>query len=80
MIDASQKDATQERSYEQEEDDVHVTLTVVHDTQNTEGPMQSYPVSSDFTDKLLNFKNISPADDVIASLMDTTVLHEETSS
>ncbi|GJW06160.1 hypothetical protein Tco_1568583 [Tanacetum coccineum] len=42
--------------------------------------MQSSFVSSDFTDKLLNFKNISPANDVIASLMDTTVRHEETSS
>ncbi|GKA21714.1 hypothetical protein Tco_0701703 [Tanacetum coccineum] len=37
-------------------------------------------VSSDFTDKLLNFKNTSPTDNVIASLMDTTIRHEEPSS
>ncbi|GKF97761.1 hypothetical protein Tco_0293582, partial [Tanacetum coccineum] len=45
--------------------------------QKTEGPMQSSSVSSDFTDNLLNFENTSPADNVIASLMDTTVHHEE---
>nr|GEU76348.1 hypothetical protein [Tanacetum cinerariifolium] len=37
-------------------------------------------VSADFTDKLLNFKNTSPADNVIASLMDTIVRHKEPSS
>ncbi|GKA82984.1 hypothetical protein Tco_0789732 [Tanacetum coccineum] len=41
--------------------------------------MQSSSVSSDFTEKLLNFKNISPADNAIASLMDTTVRYEEPS-
>ncbi|GKA66256.1 hypothetical protein Tco_0766064 [Tanacetum coccineum] len=39
--------------------------------------MQSSSVSSDFTEKLLNFENVSPADNEIASLMDTTVRHEE---
>ncbi|GJX94507.1 retrovirus-related pol polyprotein from transposon TNT 1-94 [Tanacetum coccineum] len=52
----------------------------VHDTQKTEGPMQSSFVSSDFTYKLLNFENASPADNEIASLMDITVCHEEPSS
>ncbi|GJU57760.1 hypothetical protein Tco_1235526 [Tanacetum coccineum] len=42
--------------------------------------MQSSSVLSDFTEKLLNFKNVSPADNEIASLMDTTVSHEELSS
>ncbi|GKA78801.1 hypothetical protein Tco_0785338 [Tanacetum coccineum] len=42
--------------------------------------MKSSSISSDFTNKLLNFKNTSPADNVIASLMDTTVRHKETSS
>ncbi|GJT88879.1 hypothetical protein Tco_1070596 [Tanacetum coccineum] len=42
--------------------------------------MQSSSVSSDFTDNLLNFENTSPADNVIASLMDTTVHHEESRS
>ncbi|GJR72269.1 hypothetical protein Tco_0084634 [Tanacetum coccineum] len=41
--------------------------------------MQSSSVSSDFTEKLLNFENVSPADNEIASLMDTTVRHEEPS-
>nr|GEY48637.1 hypothetical protein [Tanacetum cinerariifolium] len=43
-------------------------------------PMQSSSVSSDFADKLLNFKDTSPSDNVIASLMDTTVHYEELSS
>ncbi|GJS26876.1 retrovirus-related pol polyprotein from transposon TNT 1-94 [Tanacetum coccineum] len=62
-----------------EEEDAHVTLTTVHDTQTTEGPMQSSSISSDFTEKLLNFENVSPADNEIASLMDTTVHYEEPS-
>ncbi|GJT91014.1 hypothetical protein Tco_1079859 [Tanacetum coccineum] len=44
-----------------------------------EGPMQSSFVSSDFTEKLLNFDSVSPADNEIASLMDTTVRTEELS-
>ncbi|GKE58126.1 hypothetical protein Tco_1497311 [Tanacetum coccineum] len=50
------------------------------DQHNTKGPMQSSSVSSDFTDKLLNFENTSPTDNVITSLMDTTIRHEEPSS
>ncbi|GKB00693.1 hypothetical protein Tco_0828686 [Tanacetum coccineum] len=46
----------------------------------TEGLMQSSFVSSNFTSKLLNFENPSPNDNEIASLMDTTVRHEEPSS
>ncbi|GKC53545.1 hypothetical protein Tco_1076290 [Tanacetum coccineum] len=42
--------------------------------------MQSSSVSSDFTSKLLNFKNASSADNETASLVDTTVRHEEPSS
>nr|GEW90681.1 hypothetical protein [Tanacetum cinerariifolium] len=38
-------------------------------------PVQSSLVSSDFTSKLLNLKNASPADNEIASLMDTTTRH-----
>ncbi|GJS64361.1 integrase, catalytic region, zinc finger, CCHC-type containing protein [Tanacetum coccineum] len=45
----------------------------------TKGPMQSSSVSFDFTEKLLNFENISPADNEISSLMDTTVRTEEPS-
>nr|GEV27766.1 reverse transcriptase domain-containing protein [Tanacetum cinerariifolium] len=48
--------------------------------RNTEGLMQSSSVSLDFTEKLLNFENVSLADNEIASLMDTTVRTEEPSS
>ncbi|GJS49600.1 hypothetical protein Tco_0599721 [Tanacetum coccineum] len=41
--------------------------------------MQSSSVSSDFTKKLLNFKNISPTNNEIASMMDTTIRREEPS-
>ncbi|GJX38372.1 hypothetical protein Tco_0251675 [Tanacetum coccineum] len=62
------------------EEDAHVTLTAVHDTQKTEGLMQSsYCPHQNFTKKLLNFENVSLADNKIASLMDTTVCQEEPS-
>ncbi|GJZ64836.1 hypothetical protein Tco_0621532 [Tanacetum coccineum] len=77
---ADQHNVSQDSGFEQVEEDAHVTLTAVHDTQKTEGPMQSSSVTSDFIDKLLNFENTSPADNEIASLMDTTVRHEEPSS
>ncbi|GJV31801.1 hypothetical protein Tco_1392201, partial [Tanacetum coccineum] len=77
---ADQHNVSQESGLKQEEEDAHVTLTAVHDTQKTEGLMQSSFVLSDFTEKLLNFENVSPADNEIASLMDTTVCHEEPSS
>ncbi|GKD93616.1 hypothetical protein Tco_1373453, partial [Tanacetum coccineum] len=67
---ADQHNVSQESGFEQEED-AHVTLTTVHDAQKTEGPMQSSFVSSDFTEKPLNFENVSSADNEIASLMDT---------
>ncbi|GJS32022.1 hypothetical protein Tco_0530404 [Tanacetum coccineum] len=41
--------------------------------------MQSSSVSSDFIEKLLNFENISPTKNEIASLMDAIVHHEESS-
>ncbi|GKC93072.1 hypothetical protein Tco_1158514, partial [Tanacetum coccineum] len=76
---ADQHNVSQESGFEQEEEDAHVILTAVYDIQKTESPMQSSSVSSDFTKKLLNFENISLADNKIASLMDTTVRHEEPS-
>ncbi|GJU40318.1 hypothetical protein Tco_1193275 [Tanacetum coccineum] len=76
---AFQHNVSQESGFEQEEEDAHVALIAVHDTQKTEGLMQSSYVSSDFTDKLLNFENVSPADIEIASLMDTTIRHEKPS-
>ncbi|GJV13715.1 hypothetical protein Tco_1355256 [Tanacetum coccineum] len=68
---ADQHNVSQESGFEQEQEDAHVKLTTVHDTHKTEGPMQSSSVSSDFTKKLLNFENVSPADNKISSLMDT---------
>ncbi|GKG04046.1 hypothetical protein Tco_0314433 [Tanacetum coccineum] len=60
----------------QEEEDAHVTLTHVLETQKTGGPIQSSSVSSDFTSKLLNLDNPFPTNTTIVSLMDTTVHHE----
>nr|GEV81519.1 integrase, catalytic region, zinc finger, CCHC-type, peptidase aspartic, catalytic [Tanacetum cinerariifolium] len=65
---------------EQVEEDAHVTLTPVLDTQKTYEPVQSFSVSYDFTSKLLNLENPSLADNEIASLMDTTICHEEPGS
>ncbi|GKD35394.1 hypothetical protein Tco_1250903, partial [Tanacetum coccineum] len=77
---ADEHNVSQESGFVKEEEDAHVTLTTVHDLQKTEGPMQRSSVSSDFTSKLLNLENISPADNDIAFLMDTTVHHAEPSS
>nr|GEZ25170.1 hypothetical protein [Tanacetum cinerariifolium] len=67
--------ASQQLRFEQEEEDAHVTLTPVLDTQKTGGPTQSSSVSFNFTSKLLNLDNPSPAGNEIASLMDTTAHH-----
>ncbi|GKF36535.1 hypothetical protein Tco_0113293, partial [Tanacetum coccineum] len=47
----------------------------VHDTQKADEPVQSSFVFSNFTNKLLNLKNPSPADNEIASLMETSARH-----
>nr|GEU48191.1 hypothetical protein [Tanacetum cinerariifolium] len=70
-----QQNVSQESGFEQVEEDAHVTLTLVLETPKTDEPVQSTSVSSDFTSKLLNLKNPSPADNEIASLMDTTARH-----
>ncbi|GJW09979.1 hypothetical protein Tco_1575806 [Tanacetum coccineum] len=74
---ADQQNVSQESGFEQVEEDAHVTLTPVLDTQKNDEPVQSYSVSPDFTSKLLNLENPSLADNEIASLMDTIVHHEE---
>ncbi|GJW75430.1 hypothetical protein Tco_0134800, partial [Tanacetum coccineum] len=51
------------------------TFTPVLDTQKADEPVQSSSVSSDFTSKLLNLENPSPADNEIASLTETSALH-----
>ncbi|GJW35175.1 hypothetical protein Tco_0058095 [Tanacetum coccineum] len=74
---SGQQNVSQESGFKQVEEDAHVTLTSVLDTQKTDKPVQSSSVSSDFTSKLLNLENPSLADNEIDSLMDTTVRHEE---
>ncbi|GKB10806.1 hypothetical protein Tco_0844729 [Tanacetum coccineum] len=69
------KNISQESGFEQVEEDSHVTLTPVNDTHKTGDPTQRSFVSSDFTSKLLNLDSPSPADNEIASLMDTTAQH-----
>nr|GFB05489.1 hypothetical protein [Tanacetum cinerariifolium] len=62
----------------QEQEDAHVTLTHVLNTQKTRGPIQSSSVSYDFTSKLLNLDNPSPANNEIASFMNTLAYHPTT--
>ncbi|GJT97241.1 hypothetical protein Tco_1092759 [Tanacetum coccineum] len=75
---SEQQNVSQESGFEQVEEDAHVTLTPVLDTQKVDEPVQSSFVSSDFTSKLLNLENPSPADNDIASLLDTTAHHATT--
>ncbi|GKA50104.1 hypothetical protein Tco_0743177 [Tanacetum coccineum] len=72
---SKQQNVSQESGFEHIEEDAHVTLTHVLNTHMTGGPTQSSSVSSDFTSKLLNLDNPSPADNEIASLMDTIAQH-----
>ncbi|GJY79279.1 hypothetical protein Tco_0485080 [Tanacetum coccineum] len=80
MGDAGHDNVTQEKTYDQDENDAHVTLTTVHDTQKTEVPLQSSSVSSDFATQFLNLDNVSLADTEINSMMNIDVCHEESSS
>ncbi|GKC09302.1 hypothetical protein Tco_1000912 [Tanacetum coccineum] len=66
--------------YEQVKEDEHVTLTTIHDTQKTEGPLQSFSVSSDFTNQFLNLDNIPPTDTEVVSMMNVKVRHEKPST
>ncbi|GJU72115.1 retrovirus-related pol polyprotein from transposon TNT 1-94 [Tanacetum coccineum] len=65
------QNTSHESGFVQEEDDGHITLTIVHD--KTEGTMQSSSVSSDFISKLLNLDNTGPDVNEIASLMNTSI-------
>ncbi|GJS90785.1 retrovirus-related pol polyprotein from transposon TNT 1-94 [Tanacetum coccineum] len=65
-----QQNVSQQSGFEQVEEDAHVTITPVHDTQKADEPVQSSSVSSDFTNKLLNLEN-----NEIASLMETSARH-----
>nr|GEY11025.1 hypothetical protein [Tanacetum cinerariifolium] len=77
LKDDKDEDVSQEKSYEQVEDDAHVTLTA---TQKTESSMQSSSVSSDFASKFLILENVSPTNNEVASMMNVKVRHEESST
>nr|GEX54765.1 hypothetical protein [Tanacetum cinerariifolium] len=77
MSDATRESVSQEKSYEQVEDDAHVTLTA---TQKTESSMQSSSVSSDFASKFLILENVPPTDNEVTSMMNVKVRHEESST
>ncbi|GJV89333.1 hypothetical protein Tco_1533271 [Tanacetum coccineum] len=70
-----QQNVSQESGFKQIEEDAHVTLTPVIDAHKADEPVQSSFVSSDFTSKLLNLENPSPADNEIASFMETLAHH-----
>ncbi|GJR32027.1 hypothetical protein Tco_1108259, partial [Tanacetum coccineum] len=72
---SEQQNVSQESGFEQVEEDAHVTLTPVLDTQKADELVQSSSVSSDFTSKLLNLENPSPANNDITSLMETSTRH-----
>ncbi|GKB12517.1 retrovirus-related pol polyprotein from transposon TNT 1-94 [Tanacetum coccineum] len=72
---SKQQNISQESGFEQVEEDAHVTLTLVLDTHKADEHVQSSSVSSYFTSKLLNLENPSPADNEIASLMETSTRH-----
>nr|GEW31043.1 hypothetical protein [Tanacetum cinerariifolium] len=80
MTDAGGDDVSQEKPYEQVKDDAHVTLTAAHVTRKTEGPMQSFSVSSDFFSQFLNLDNVPPVDNEVVSMMNVKVRHEEPST
>ncbi|GJW86490.1 hypothetical protein Tco_0161830 [Tanacetum coccineum] len=63
---SEQQNVSQESGFKQVEEDTHVILTPVIEAQKADEPIQSSSVSSDFTSKLLNLKNPSPADNEIA--------------
>ncbi|GJZ64271.1 hypothetical protein Tco_0620692 [Tanacetum coccineum] len=72
---SEQQNVSQESGFEQVEEDAHVRLTPVLDTQKADKHVQSSSVSFDFTSKLLNLENPSPADNEIDALMETSAHH-----
>ncbi|GJR12427.1 hypothetical protein Tco_0795079 [Tanacetum coccineum] len=63
-----------EETMDDQEDDA-VIKELYGDVNKADEPVQSSSVSSDFTCKLLNLENPSPADNEIASLMETSARH-----
>ncbi|GJX15995.1 hypothetical protein Tco_0216827 [Tanacetum coccineum] len=78
MKDAGRDDSTQQTTYEQVKDDEHVILTIFHDTQKTEIPLQSSSVLSNFANQFLNLDNVLPTDNEVISMMNVKVRHKET--
>ncbi|GKB63822.1 hypothetical protein Tco_0920008 [Tanacetum coccineum] len=64
---AEQHNVFQESGFEQVVKDAHVTITIVHDKQKTDGTLESSSVSSDFTSKLLYLDNTPPRLDETSS-------------
>nr|GEW71161.1 retrovirus-related Pol polyprotein from transposon TNT 1-94 [Tanacetum cinerariifolium] len=80
ITDSGHDKSTQQTTYEQVKDDEHVTITTLHDTQNTKVPLQSLFVSSDFANQILNLDNAPPTDSEVISMMNVQVRHEEPST
>ncbi|GJS55103.1 hypothetical protein Tco_0628465 [Tanacetum coccineum] len=72
---SEQQNVSQESGFEQEEEDAHVTLTTVIKAHKADEPVQSSSVSSDFTSKLLNLVNPSPANNEFTLLLETSAHH-----
>nr|GEZ27292.1 hypothetical protein [Tanacetum cinerariifolium] len=73
-----EQNVSQESGFEQEEEDAHVTITVIPDAQKANETIKSFSVSSNFISKFLNLENPSSADNEIVSLMETSALHATT--
>ncbi|GKE73145.1 hypothetical protein Tco_1535186, partial [Tanacetum coccineum] len=84
MMDDDEDDEVTKELYEDvnvnlgNEDTKMTNVDQVLDTQKVDEPVQSSFVSSDFTRKLLNLENPSPADNEIASLMEISAHHATT--
>ncbi|GKA18107.1 hypothetical protein Tco_0697944, partial [Tanacetum coccineum] len=72
---SEQQNVSQESGFKQVEEDAHLILTPVTEAQKATELVKSSSVSFNFTSKLLNLENPSPADNEIASLMETLARH-----
>ncbi|GJR56411.1 hypothetical protein Tco_1406932 [Tanacetum coccineum] len=74
---AGLEDVSQEKTYEQVVEDVHVTLT---SSQKNDSSKQSSSISSDFTSKFLNLDNVPPTDSEVPSLMNVKTYQDDSST
>ncbi|GKC94488.1 hypothetical protein Tco_1159930 [Tanacetum coccineum] len=77
-VNAELKKVNQEVAGDQVRDVARTTITAAPATQNTEVPLQSSSISSNYAAKFLNFDNI-PSDTIIISMMEIKVQHEDPS-